>query len=159
MITERYDTTTKRDKTPRDTKRCETTTERHKGLFTSVSWEWVGLLNSSANTVNTQTRSLAGRYCRSSEREVGTTFYPPTLHIKPIPCLLSSLLCLEVVTAWHNNENQISPGDCAFPSTQPVNALLCLQLYEGSQLVWKDLSPTLSVNDLPPLLHHPSGNF
>lgn len=55
--------------------------------------------------------------------------------------------------------NQISQGDCAFPSTQPVSALLCLQLYECQQLAWKDLFPAMSVNDLPPILHHPSSDF
>ncbi len=32
--------------------------------------------------------------------------------------------CLEALTAWHCNGNQIAADDCAFPSTQPVNAFI-----------------------------------
>lgn len=59
----------------------------------------------------------------------------------------SLLLCwLEAATARHNNEKQISRGDCAF-FHQHSSERLIVPVHERRQLVGKDRFPALSVND------------
>lgn len=58
----------------------------------------------------------------------GTGKIPPPVSSKPLYfCVFASspaLFFIGAVTAWQGSVNQIAGNDCAFPSTQLVNALI-----------------------------------